>query len=175
MQFWLIQVCKTVPEPYLDEVFHIPQAQAYWTHPGEARSDVVTEERRLEVGRDRSQLLVIVADGVAAAFEVRVVRREDGDLGQDFQCVDGRFVRNRQRRDTMLRRMYSPGISGSLYSPSSSGLSPGVARASIRLARRIQSMPCSAKTTVNFRVALEDATEDHGVEETALRHGRVSR
>jgi alpha-1,2-glucosyltransferase len=30
VQFWLTQVGKTVHEPYLDEVFHIPQAQAYW-------------------------------------------------------------------------------------------------------------------------------------------------
>src|SRR5947209_4075887 len=30
LHFWLSQVCATVPEPYLDEVFHIPQAQAYW-------------------------------------------------------------------------------------------------------------------------------------------------
>jgi alpha-1,2-glucosyltransferase len=30
LHFWLNQVCTTVPEPYLDEVFHIPQAQAYW-------------------------------------------------------------------------------------------------------------------------------------------------
>ncbi|KAA8564251.1 hypothetical protein EYC84_011197 [Monilinia fructicola] len=27
--FWEYQVTKNVPEPYLDEVFHIPQAQAY--------------------------------------------------------------------------------------------------------------------------------------------------
>ena len=27
---WVIAVNSTVPEPYLDEVFHIPQAQAYW-------------------------------------------------------------------------------------------------------------------------------------------------
>ncbi|QSZ32577.1 hypothetical protein DSL72_002155 [Monilinia vaccinii-corymbosi] len=32
--FWEYQVTKNVPEPYLDEVFHIPQAQAYcrWDH-----------------------------------------------------------------------------------------------------------------------------------------------
>jgi alpha-1,2-glucosyltransferase len=30
LHFWLSQVCAIVPEPYLDEVFHIPQAQAYW-------------------------------------------------------------------------------------------------------------------------------------------------
>lgn len=30
LHFWLSQVYTTVPEPYLDEVFHIPQAQAYW-------------------------------------------------------------------------------------------------------------------------------------------------
>lgn len=27
---WVTAVNSTVPEPYLDEVFHIPQAQAYW-------------------------------------------------------------------------------------------------------------------------------------------------
>lgn len=27
---WRLLVNQTVPEPYLDEVFHIPQAQAYW-------------------------------------------------------------------------------------------------------------------------------------------------
>jgi alpha-1,2-glucosyltransferase len=27
---WVAAVNSTVPEPYLDEVFHIPQAQAYW-------------------------------------------------------------------------------------------------------------------------------------------------
>lgn len=29
---WVSLVNKTVPEPYLDEVFHVPQAQAYWSH-----------------------------------------------------------------------------------------------------------------------------------------------
>ncbi|KAL4957165.1 phospholipase D/nuclease [Aspergillus filifer] len=29
---WMTQVNKIVPEPYLDEAFHIPQAQAYWAH-----------------------------------------------------------------------------------------------------------------------------------------------
>lgn len=28
--FWVQAVNSTVPEPYLDEVFHVPQAQAYW-------------------------------------------------------------------------------------------------------------------------------------------------
>lgn len=27
---WFTSVNSTVPEPYLDEVFHVPQAQAYW-------------------------------------------------------------------------------------------------------------------------------------------------
>ena len=30
LHFWLNRVCRVVPEAYLDEVFHIPQAQAYW-------------------------------------------------------------------------------------------------------------------------------------------------
>ncbi|KAJ5363085.1 hypothetical protein N7541_003929 [Penicillium brevicompactum] len=30
--FWVNLVNKVVPEPYLDEVFHVPQAQAYWAH-----------------------------------------------------------------------------------------------------------------------------------------------
>src|SRR4051794_23606846 len=30
LHFWVNQVCHNVPEPYLDEVFHIPQVQAYW-------------------------------------------------------------------------------------------------------------------------------------------------
>lgn len=30
LHLWLNQVCEIVPEPYLDEVFHIPQAQRYW-------------------------------------------------------------------------------------------------------------------------------------------------
>lgn len=29
---WVSLVNKAVPEPYLDEVFHVPQAQAYWAH-----------------------------------------------------------------------------------------------------------------------------------------------
>lgn len=29
---WRAKVNSEVPEPYLDEVFHIPQAQAYWAH-----------------------------------------------------------------------------------------------------------------------------------------------
>ncbi|KAJ5569656.1 Dol-P-Glc:Glc(2)Man(9)GlcNAc(2)-PP-Dol alpha-1-2-glucosyltransferase [Penicillium hispanicum] len=29
---WRTQVIAEVPEPYLDEVFHVPQAQAYWSH-----------------------------------------------------------------------------------------------------------------------------------------------
>ncbi|KAI9934727.1 glucosyltransferase [Aspergillus wentii] len=29
---WRSQVNAVVPEPYLDEVFHVPQAQAYWAH-----------------------------------------------------------------------------------------------------------------------------------------------
>ncbi|CAG8114268.1 unnamed protein product [Penicillium nalgiovense] len=29
---WVSLVNKAVPEPYLDEVFHVPQAQAYWSH-----------------------------------------------------------------------------------------------------------------------------------------------
>ncbi|KAI9368255.1 tyrosyl-DNA phosphodiesterase-domain-containing protein [Aspergillus egyptiacus] len=29
---WVNQVNSVVPEPYLDEAFHIPQAQAYWAH-----------------------------------------------------------------------------------------------------------------------------------------------
>ncbi|KAJ5112528.1 Dol-P-Glc:Glc(2)Man(9)GlcNAc(2)-PP-Dol alpha-1-2-glucosyltransferase [Penicillium argentinense] len=29
---WRTQVNTKVPEPYLDEVFHVPQAQAYWAH-----------------------------------------------------------------------------------------------------------------------------------------------
>ncbi|KAJ5172699.1 Dol-P-Glc:Glc(2)Man(9)GlcNAc(2)-PP-Dol alpha-1-2-glucosyltransferase [Penicillium capsulatum] len=29
---WRAQVNTQVPEPYLDEVFHVPQAQAYWAH-----------------------------------------------------------------------------------------------------------------------------------------------
>ncbi|KAL4917278.1 phospholipase D/nuclease [Aspergillus aurantiobrunneus] len=29
---WMTQVNSVVPEPYLDEAFHIPQAQAYWNH-----------------------------------------------------------------------------------------------------------------------------------------------
>ncbi|KAL4807085.1 phospholipase D/nuclease [Aspergillus unguis] len=29
---WLTQVNSAVPEPYLDEAFHVPQAQAYWAH-----------------------------------------------------------------------------------------------------------------------------------------------
>ncbi|KAL5047256.1 hypothetical protein BDW71DRAFT_196994 [Aspergillus fruticulosus] len=29
---WMTQVNSVVPEPYLDEAFHIPQAQAYWAH-----------------------------------------------------------------------------------------------------------------------------------------------
>ncbi|RDW90791.1 dolichyl-P-Glc:Glc(2)Man(9)GlcNAc(2)-PP-dolichol alpha-1,2- glucosyltransferase [Aspergillus mulundensis] len=29
---WMTQVNNVVPEPYLDEAFHIPQAQAYWAH-----------------------------------------------------------------------------------------------------------------------------------------------
>ncbi|OJJ46737.1 hypothetical protein ASPZODRAFT_159535 [Penicilliopsis zonata CBS 506.65] len=29
---WWTQVTSKVPEPYLDEVFHVPQAQAYWAH-----------------------------------------------------------------------------------------------------------------------------------------------
>ena len=30
LHYWLERVCNIIPEPYLDEVFHIPQAQAYW-------------------------------------------------------------------------------------------------------------------------------------------------
>lgn len=29
---WRTKVSAIVPEPYLDEVFHVPQAQAYWAH-----------------------------------------------------------------------------------------------------------------------------------------------
>ncbi|KAL3466362.1 phospholipase D/nuclease [Aspergillus heterothallicus] len=29
---WMTKVSSVVPEPYLDEAFHIPQAQAYWAH-----------------------------------------------------------------------------------------------------------------------------------------------
>lgn len=29
---WMNQVNSVVPEPYLDEAFHVPQAQAYWAH-----------------------------------------------------------------------------------------------------------------------------------------------
>lgn len=29
---WRTRVTAEVPEPYLDEVFHVPQAQAYWAH-----------------------------------------------------------------------------------------------------------------------------------------------
>lgn len=29
---WKIWVSAVVPEPYLDEAFHVPQAQAYWAH-----------------------------------------------------------------------------------------------------------------------------------------------
>lgn len=29
---WMTKVNTVVPEPYLDEVFHVPQAQAYWHH-----------------------------------------------------------------------------------------------------------------------------------------------
>lgn len=29
---WRMKVQTEVPEPYLDEVFHVPQAQAYWRH-----------------------------------------------------------------------------------------------------------------------------------------------
>lgn len=29
---WRTQVQAEVPQPYLDEVFHVPQAQAYWNH-----------------------------------------------------------------------------------------------------------------------------------------------
>ncbi|KAJ5465444.1 CAZyme family GT59 [Penicillium desertorum] len=29
---WVSLVNKAVPEPYLDEIFHVPQAQAYWSH-----------------------------------------------------------------------------------------------------------------------------------------------
>ncbi|KAL4943320.1 hypothetical protein BDV06DRAFT_211172 [Aspergillus oleicola] len=29
---WMTQVNNIVPEPYLDEAFHIPQAQVYWAH-----------------------------------------------------------------------------------------------------------------------------------------------
>lgn len=29
---WRTKVNAAVPEPYLDEVFHVPQAQAYWAH-----------------------------------------------------------------------------------------------------------------------------------------------
>ncbi|KAE8372422.1 DIE2/ALG10 family-domain-containing protein [Aspergillus bertholletiae] len=29
---WMTRVNAVVPEPYLDEAFHIPQAQAYWDH-----------------------------------------------------------------------------------------------------------------------------------------------
>ncbi|KAL5336233.1 Dol-P-Glc:Glc(2)Man(9)GlcNAc(2)-PP-Dol alpha-1,2-glucosyltransferase [Aspergillus crustosus] len=29
---WMTQVNSVVPEPYLDEAFHIPQAQVYWDH-----------------------------------------------------------------------------------------------------------------------------------------------
>ncbi|KAF9893844.1 hypothetical protein FE257_010014 [Aspergillus nanangensis] len=30
--FWMSQVSAVVPDPYLDEAFHVPQAQAYWHH-----------------------------------------------------------------------------------------------------------------------------------------------
>lgn len=30
--FWMIQINAVVPEPYLDEEFHVPQAQTYWEH-----------------------------------------------------------------------------------------------------------------------------------------------
>lgn len=30
--YWVTRVNTVVPEPYLDEVFHVPQAQAYWAH-----------------------------------------------------------------------------------------------------------------------------------------------
>ncbi|KAH8424597.1 dolichyl-P-Glc:Glc(2)Man(9)GlcNAc(2)-PP-dolichol alpha-1,2- glucosyltransferase [Aspergillus melleus] len=29
---WMTKVNTVIPEPYLDEVFHVPQAQAYWHH-----------------------------------------------------------------------------------------------------------------------------------------------
>ncbi|PYH87337.1 alpha-1,2 glucosyltransferase alg10 [Aspergillus ellipticus CBS 707.79] len=29
---WLTKINALVPEPYLDEAFHVPQAQAYWAH-----------------------------------------------------------------------------------------------------------------------------------------------
>lgn len=29
---WTIRVNAVIPKPYLDEVFHVPQAQAYWAH-----------------------------------------------------------------------------------------------------------------------------------------------
>jgi alpha-1,2-glucosyltransferase len=29
---WMAKVNTVVPDPYLDEVFHVPQAQAYWDH-----------------------------------------------------------------------------------------------------------------------------------------------
>ncbi|RAK93006.1 phospholipase D/nuclease [Aspergillus costaricaensis CBS 115574] len=30
--FWMMRINAVVPEPYLDEAFHVPQAQAYWAH-----------------------------------------------------------------------------------------------------------------------------------------------
>ncbi|GKZ36843.1 glucosyltransferase [Aspergillus brasiliensis] len=30
--FWMTRINAVVPEPYLDEAFHVPQAQAYWAH-----------------------------------------------------------------------------------------------------------------------------------------------
>ena len=100
-------------------------------------------------GSEASSLVVVPAR-VTATLEVWVVRRENGNLREKTERGGRYLVSDRQGSTRMFRRTYSPGDRGSLYLSNIRGLTPGDARASIRkVAGVIQSIPCSAKTTVS--------------------------
>ena len=51
------------------------------THASKAARQVVAKEGRLQVSSDGIQFLLVVTHRIAAAFEVRIVRREHRNLG----------------------------------------------------------------------------------------------
>lgn len=71
---WMTQVNSVVPEPYLDEAFHIPQAQAYWAHKWTQWDPKITTPPGLYIFSYAACALILLLRGSPTELDPPVLR-----------------------------------------------------------------------------------------------------
>ncbi|OJJ58516.1 hypothetical protein ASPSYDRAFT_89258 [Aspergillus sydowii CBS 593.65] len=71
---WMTQVNSVIPEPYLDEAFHIPQAQAYWAHKWTQWDPKITTPPGLYIFSYAACALILLLRGSPTELDPPVLR-----------------------------------------------------------------------------------------------------